>query len=691
MAFFSFPQATAFALSSLFFLVLLQTPVSSERPRRWKPRQNSQYHREQDENDENSFRISVANMTCDFFEQPLQHFDLPRGLSPKFSQRYCTYDDFMVNASEAPVFFYTGNESPLEEYINNSGLIWESAAHFKAQVVFMEHRYEGESMPDPGIPNCMAYSSSIQALADFANFIERHLFLSNDGGDNDNTSAPRRPVIAFGGSYGGMLSAWLRMKYPNIVAGAIAGSAPIWGLPRTVPTKIDTAWQVVHRGLELALPPMDPKPDNNHCVSNLLATWPLIQHLANSTRGKALLTETFRLCEPLEQVDSLLEWAQSPWFDLAESSFPYPSSYVVYALTHNDRVKLPAWPLQAACWNASRLHEDWGIRFDGNVSDVRYSVSYGGSGPRLAVDWDKVSSFPTDDENDWVLNPAVVGLLSSVRDAVSLWFNITQDVQCYDVSSSAPNTAPLAQDILTKVPNVSPPLRGYAKDQRQLQKSDNATEQCRQRMATSGSWPALNCNEEMNLIITEAQGLGRDYIWPPSHPRGTRTHADVIASGYDDYVDSDFCADPDGIFGFPQTSPDPWSTWFDTYYGGLSIQGASNIVFSNGLLDPWSAAGVYAAGMDPTVPPGDDAGDGSERSLWQEPVPGLYVQNITKGSSSMIALIMAYGGHHTDLMFSSDLDPPDIREARRIEKQYIQRWIDEWRNQQQQHSVEVPL
>jgi pimeloyl-ACP methyl ester carboxylesterase len=691
MAFFFFPQATAFALLSLFLSILLLIPVSSQRPRRWKPRQKHQYRRQQDETDENSFRISVANMTCDFFEQPLNHFDLPRGLSPKFSQRYCTYDDFMVNASDAPVFFYTGNESPLEEYINNTGLIWELAAHFEAQVVFMEHRYEGKSMPDPGIPNCMAYSSSIQALADYANFIERHLFISNDDDDDDddNTSTGRRPVIAFGGSYGGMLSAWLRMKYPNIVAGAIAGSAPIWGLPRTVPTKIDTAWNVVQRGLEMAYPPMDPKPENNYCASNLLATWPLIQYLANSTRGKALLTETFRLCEPLEQVDSLLEWAQSPWFDLAESSFPYPSSYVIYALTHNDHVKLPAWPLQAACWSASRLHEDWGIRFDGNVSDVRYTLSYGDSGPTLAVDWDKVShaSLTTDDEQDGSFDPAVVGLLASVRDAVSIWFNVTKDAQCYDVSSSAPNTAPLAKgnnDALT------PPLRGYASEQRRLQESDTAKEQCRKRMADRGSWPALNCNEEMNLIITEAQGLGRDYLWPPSHPRGTRTHADVIASWSDvNENDDDFCSDPDGIFGFPQASPDPWSTWLDTYYGGLSIDGASNIVFSNGLLDPWSAAGVYAAGMDPTVlPPGDDT-DWS--ALWQQPVPGLYVQNITSGSSSMIALVMAYGGHHTDLMFSSDLDPPDIREARRIEKQYIQRWIDEWRKQQQQRHVEIPL
>mmetsp|Transcript_22522 Transcript_22522/g.32664 ORF Transcript_22522/g.32664 Transcript_22522/m.32664 type:complete len:194 (-) Transcript_22522:194-775(-) len=173
----------------------------------------------------------------------------------------------------------------------------------------------------------------------------------------------------------------------------------------------------------------------------------------------------------------------------------------------------------------------------------------------------------------------------------------------------------------------------------------------------------------MNLIITEARGLGGDFFWPPTHSRGTKTYNDIVSARSQDeqYQEvNEECADRNKVFGYPSPkSYDPWSRRLDDYYGGLRIDSQSNIVFSNGLLDPWSAAGVYAYGMDPTTPSSG------------ETYYGPMVQNVTKDGSA-IALILDLGGHHLDLMYSTEEDPECVREARRIQEENIAKWIHEW-------------
>ncbi|KAG6445959.1 hypothetical protein O3G_MSEX004178 [Manduca sexta] len=80
-------------------------------------------------------------------------------------------------------------------------------------------------------------------------------------------------------------------------------------------------------------------------------------------------------------------------------------------------------------------------------------------------------------------------------------------------------------------------------------------------------------------------------------------------------------------------------------YGGASLEAASNIVFSNGLRDPWAAGGIW-----------NDIND------------------------SVKAVVLVDAAHHLDLMASNSADPPSVKMARQFHKDNIRKWINEFNN-----------
>lgn len=108
----------------------------------------------------------------------------------------------------------------------------------------------------------MGYLSSSQALADFVYLINE---LQKLYGLTDNVK--NLPVVAFGGSYGGMLAAWLKMKYPNSVIGVVASSAPIWMFKDQNPC--DAFFKIITEDFE--------KLGSETCTSTIKKSWEVIR------------------------------------------------------------------------------------------------------------------------------------------------------------------------------------------------------------------------------------------------------------------------------------------------------------------------------------------------------------------------------------------------------------------------------
>ncbi|CAL5039641.1 unnamed protein product [Urochloa decumbens] len=265
--------------------------------------------------------------TAHYFPQELDHFTFTPNASMVFSQKYLVNDTFWrrpTGGAAGPLFVYTGNEGDIEWFATNTGFMFDIAPKFGALLVFIEHRFYGESKPFGNdsykSAETLGYLTSTQALADFAILI-RSL--------KQNLSAEAAPVIVFGGSYGGMLASWFRLKYPHVAIGAVASSAPILQFDYITP------WSSFYDAVS-----QDFKSESLNCFSVIKATWDVLDERGASDKGLLELSKLFRACKTVKYDYSIRNWLWTAFTYTAMVDYPTPANFLE---------NLPAYPVKEMC------------------------------------------------------------------------------------------------------------------------------------------------------------------------------------------------------------------------------------------------------------------------------------------------------------------------------------------------------
>lgn len=159
--------------------------------------------------------------------------------------------------------------------------MFDMAKDNKGSMFYTEHRYYGKSRPteDTSTKN-LEFLTAEQALADLAYFIE-YVKASSEGYKNSG-------VVVVGASYSASLATWARMKYPHLINGAWASSAPLYA-------KLDFfEYNELMTESILAV-------GGEECLSKFEKAFKLLEGYFGYSEPKVLLKimQDFNLCEPL--------------------------------------------------------------------------------------------------------------------------------------------------------------------------------------------------------------------------------------------------------------------------------------------------------------------------------------------------------------------------------------------------------
>ncbi|KAI6176863.1 Prolyl carboxy peptidase like protein 5 [Aphelenchoides bicaudatus] len=448
---------------------------------------------------------------------PIDHFSYADHRT--FELRYFINLDHYT--AGGPIFFYTGNEGALEAFTVNTGLMWDLAPEYKAALVFVEHRYYGKTLPFGNesfsdIRN-LGFLSSEQALADFAMAIT---YFKNER----ISDAKHSPVIAFGGSYGGMLSAWARVKYPHLFDGFVLfinlyyNDLLVQLLLRRLFSGLrhagvaqDAYAHIVTRTFKLS----------GCSLKALLNSFSAIHEVAKTQEGIDYINEVLRL----EEESKIINLGDSSYLVQAATDIMENVAMVDYPYEANFLQKLPAWPVKEMC-----------------------------------------KAFASSAQRD------VKEQVKSLHSIFNVWYNTSGDVKEFC-------------------------LRGKCAG------GDDA-------LGAMQGWTWQTCTE---MVMPICHSGPPNDVFKKDCPYTVEGYLDFCSHNYKDINYDHELMRPDWIL--------------ENF--GREFPTASNIVFSNGYLDPWSAGG------------------------WSL---------VPKTEGSLVSLIIETGAHHYDLRASH---PNDTKEGYR--------------------------
>ena len=305
------------------------------------------------------------NVTGYWFDSVVDHFNFRPTAEVTFPLRYYVNDQYYANSS-SPVLFYAGNEAPILQFVKNSGFLWESAEKLGAMVVFAEHRYYGESFPFGSpqaalTPYNISYLTVEQAMADF-NTLQVHIR------ERWNMSRGTAFIVA-GGSYGGNLALWLRLKNPNLWAGALASSAtPLKHLLRE-----SNAFSKIVADVYGNV--------SSECPDMIRNGWKDLFDNVKSEEGRKIVQTELNLCHvptlehqtPEDVANNIYGWISGALETMVQYGYPYPTEF------YNP---VPGFPFKVACENM--LHKKTALGSLRAAAEVYYNYT-GQAGP--CFDW----------------------------------------------------------------------------------------------------------------------------------------------------------------------------------------------------------------------------------------------------------------------------------------------------------------